>query len=74
MALNLINLALYAQTNGPVHFELINELGQVLMTEELGEIQNFAQYSTDGLIMGTYYWRLKDGSRIIRARKIVIMK
>ena len=73
-AKNLINLAYIAHTSGIVYFELLDELGQVVLSDRLGETQNMAQYSTGNLSSGLYYWRLKDSARTIKAGKVVIMK
>jgi hypothetical protein len=73
-AKNLINLAFMAQTSGKVYFELLDELGQVILSDRLGETQSLAQYSTGNLSNGLYYWRLKDSTRTIKAGKVVIMK
>jgi hypothetical protein len=70
----LLNLAFSAQTNGPVQFELIGQLGQTVMLENLSEGQTFAQYSTANLANGVYYWRLRDSERTIKSGKLVIMK
>ena len=73
-AKNLINLAYIAQTSGIVYFELLDELGQVVLSDRLGETQSMAQYSTGNLSNGLYYWRLKDSTRTIKTGKVVIMR
>jgi hypothetical protein len=70
----LINLAFNAQTSGQVEFQLIEQLGEVVISQTLVNGQNFAQYSTGNLTSGIYYWRLKDVERTIRTDKIAIMK
>jgi len=73
-ARELINLAFGAQTAGTVQFELISQLGQAVITEQLGYGQTFAQFSTGGLSSGLYYWQLKDSERVIKTGKVVIIQ
>ena len=70
----LINLSFYAQTNGQVIFEMMDQLGEVVMSEQLNSGQTFAQYSVGNLGNAIYYWRLKDRSRTIKVGKIAVMK
>ena len=73
-AKELLNLAYYATTNGQVVFELRNQLGQVVLSNQLGGEQFIAQFSTQSLSSGLYYWQLKDSQRVIKAGKVVIIQ
>ncbi len=73
-AKQLINLAFNAQTNGPVYFEIMDQLGEIVMQRKLGNGQNFAQFSTGNLSSALYYWRLRDSERVVQTGKVVIME
>jgi hypothetical protein len=73
-AKQIINLAFYAQTEGQVVFEILDQLGEPVMSANLGKGQTSAQYSITNLSNAIYYWRLKDAQRTIKVGKIAIMK
>lgn len=73
-AKQIINLAFYAQTTGQVEFEILDQLGEVVLKAELSEGQTFAQYSVSNLSSGIYYWRLMDVQRAIKVDKVAIIK
>jgi K+-transporting ATPase c subunit len=73
-AKQIVNLAFYAQTEGQVIFEILDQLGEPVMSANLGQGQTSAQYSVTNLSNAIYYWRLKDAQRTIKVGKIAIMK
>jgi Secretion system C-terminal sorting domain len=73
-AKQLVNLSFFAQTKGQVIFEIFDELGETVISSKLADGQTFAQYSVSSLSEAIYYWRLKDGERIIKTGKVAIMK
>ena len=73
-AKQIINLAYKTNTTGLVEFDLIDQLGNKVMQQSLGNGQNFAQFGTATLSNGLYYWMLKDSDRIIKTGKVAIMK
>jgi hypothetical protein len=73
-AQQLLNLAFYANTIGMVEFELLDQLGEPVMQQFLGNDETFAQFSTEGISNGLYYWVLSNSERIIKTGKVAIMK
>ena len=73
-AKEVINLSFYAQTQGSVEFELIDQLGQSVIKQGLGNGQSFAQFATGRLSNGLYHWKLTDSNRTIKAGTVAIMK
>jgi hypothetical protein len=73
-ARQVVTLSFYAQTIGEVTFELLDQLGGVVMSARLANGQTSAQYSISNLSNAIYYWRLKDAQRTIKVGKIAIMK
>ena len=45
-----------------------------MIKQSPGGARGLAQYSTENLNSGLYYWRLKDSEGTINAGKIVIIK
>lgn len=73
-AKSLINLACQVKATGTLYFGLLDELGRPLLNSNLSSTQTSAQYSTENLSSGLYYWRLKDSARTIKTGKVVIIK
>ena len=70
----VLNLAYFAQTTGTVDFELIDQLGQLIMQQEVAKGINFERYDIGSINSGVYHWRLRDSQRIIKSDKLVIIK
>ena len=68
-----INLT-YTYNTSPVEFDLIDNIGQAVIKQILGNSQNFAQFSTATLSNGLYYWQLKDSEHTIKTGKVAVVK
>ena len=73
-AKQIINLNFYAQTTGEVTLEIMDQLGDIVLSAKLGNGQTTAQYSISSLSNAIYYWRLRDSQRTIKVGKIAVMK
>jgi hypothetical protein len=70
---NQLNLTFIANITGQATFQLINAIGQTVLSATIQQGIN-ANFDVRNLTNGIYFWRLTDSNRIISSGKESIVK